>query len=159
MKSSRAYAAGAALLVVFGLGGCSADDVELNGKIFDAVGMSSATKTKAKEPKMVARAPLVVPPGLDRLPQPGEAQPQATEVAALADPDKVAVNNQAELERQQAEYCRKHYELAKAHGDNEADMASGPLGPCRGSVWGQLKDAVSFGGAKQGEGQDGQVEE
>jgi len=132
------------------LGGCSADDVELNGKIFDVVGLNAA-KTRSAEPKMVARAPLVMPPNPERVPEPGlPPEAQASDVAALADPDKIAKTSQAELERQQAEYCRKNYELAKAHGDNDADLATGPLGPCRGSVLTAIK---SFTGDDPTEGQ------
>jgi hypothetical protein len=154
----RAAAAVASLLVAVSVSGCGVDDVELNGKIFDAMGVSPNTKSKGKEPKMVARAPLVLPPSLERLPQPG-AQPgsEATDIASLADPDKVAAQNQAELEKQQAEYCKKHYDFAKAHGDNEADSATGPLGPCRGSALTALKKFTNI--SQEGEGQDGQVED
>jgi hypothetical protein len=138
-KSSNSRRFGAlfvrAAIIPFALAaaGCSADDVELNGKIFDAVGLNQ--KTKSAEPKMAERAPLVMPPALDRVPEPGTPQEgAAADVAALQDPDKVAKTSRAELERQQAEYCKKNYELAKAHGDNDADQAAGPLGPCRGSV-------------------------
>lgn len=133
------------------LAGCSADDVEFNGKIFDAVGLNQ--KTKSAEPKMVARAPLVMPPNPERVPEPGlPPEGQSADVAALADPDKVAKTNKAELERQQAEYCKQNYELAKAHGDNNADLATGPLGPCRGSVIGAI-EKWNNGDADDGEGQ------
>jgi hypothetical protein len=115
------------------LAGCSADDVELNGKIFDAVGLNQ--KQSTREPKLAERAPLVMPPDLARVPEPGTPpEAVANEVAALQDPDTVAKTSQKELERKQAEYCKVNYELAKAHGDNNADLASGPLGPCKGSV-------------------------
>ena len=155
-SSSRAIAA-ASLVVALALSGCGGDDVELNGKLFDAMGVSGNSANKGKEPKMVARAPLVVPPSLERLPAPG-SQPgaQATDLAAIADPDKVAAVNQAALEQQQADYCRKNYQFAKAHGDNEADQAVGPLGPCRGSALSAVKKFGSIADAD--EGQDGQVE-
>jgi hypothetical protein len=117
------------------LGGCAADDIEFNGGLFNMIGLGG-NKTKSGEPKMAARAPLVVPPTLDRLPEPGTPPEAANDaVAVLNDPDKAAKVSKAELERQQAEYCKKHYELAKAHGDETAaDLATGPLGPCRASV-------------------------
>lgn len=135
--TSRAFLA-PALAIPFALAvaGCSADDVELNGKIFDVVGLNGQ-KTKSGEPKMAARAPLVMPPNLERVPEPGaspESQVATSEVASLQDPDKIKKTSRAELERQQAEYCKKNYELAKAHGDQNADQAAGPLGPCRASV-------------------------
>lgn len=119
------------------LGACSADDVEFNGKIFDAVGLNQ--KTSTKEPKLAERAPLVMPPNLERVPDPGTPDGVGSDVAALNDPDARAKTSQKELARQQAEYCKTHYELAKAHGDNDADLASGPLGPCKGSVLTALK--------------------
>lgn len=136
------------------LAGCAADDVELNGKLFDAVGLNQ--KSKTTEPKMVSRAPLVMPPNPERVPEPGlPPEGQAADVAALADPDTVKKTNQAELERQQAEYCKVHYELAKAHGDNDADQATGPLGLCRGSVLTAIKQ---WQGDDEEQGADGQVE-
>ncbi|MBX9862305.1 MAG: hypothetical protein K2Y42_06085 [Hyphomicrobium sp.] len=121
------------------LAGCSADDVELNGKIFDAVGLNTAS-VKSAEPKMAERAPLVMPPNPERVPEPGlPPEVAANEVAALKDPDKVAKVSKLELERQQAEYCKVNYEQAKARGDNDADLAAGPLGPCRGSVLSAIK--------------------
>ncbi len=134
LRSVRAAAVACALV----FGGCSADEVELNGKIFDAVGLN--TKTKAVEPKLAARAPLVMPPNPERVPEPGlPAEGQATDIAALQDPDATAQTTRAELERQQAEYCKKNYELAKAHGDNDADLATGPLGPCKPSILTAIK--------------------
>jgi hypothetical protein len=122
-------------VLVLATAGCSGDDIQLNGKIFDAVGLNSLGKDRT-EPKMAERAPLVLPPSLDRVPEPGKPpEAVANDVTALVDdPDKKAKTSRAELERQQAEYCKKNYELAKARGDNDADQAAGPLGPCRGSV-------------------------
>lgn len=135
--TSRAFLGGAlAIPFALAVAGCSADDVELNGKIFDVVGLNGQ-KTKSGEPKIAARAPLVMPPNMERIPEPGappEGQLAASEVASLQDPDKVKKTSHVELERQQAEYCKKNYELAKAHGDQNADQAAGPLGPCRASV-------------------------
>lgn len=157
-QSGRRTAATVALGVIGAgllLTGCSADDVALNGKVFDAVGIGGS-KTKAAEPKMVARAPLVVPPGLDRLPQPGEqpgAQTGQTELAALNDPEKLERMRLADLERQQVEYCKKNYEEPKLHGNLDVDEVEGPLGLCRAtfaSVWDNFK--------KKPEGQEGQVE-
>jgi len=127
-------AAAAILPVALALGACSADDVELNGKLFDAVGLNNTTKSA--EPKMVARAPIIMPPNLERVPEPGKpAEAVASDVtAALNDPDQNEEQAKAELQRKQAEYCKTNYELAKAHGDKDADLATGPLGPCRGSV-------------------------
>jgi hypothetical protein len=130
--STPARILGLAALAAF-LGGCGGvDGVELNGKVFDALGINSSS---AEEPKLVARSALIVPPNLERLPQPG-AQPaaEAMEVASINDPDKKLEVNEEQLQKQQAEYCKIHYEQATQRGDNTADLAKGPLGPCRGSV-------------------------
>lgn len=124
----------AALLALGGCGGV--DDVQLNGKIFDAVGLSG-NAAKSAEPKIAQRAPLVIPPSLDRVPEPGkpvDAQAAQTTIAAIKDPDKIEKTSRAELEKQQAAYCKVHYEEAKLRGDDNADLAEGPLGPCRGSA-------------------------
>ncbi len=114
--------------------GCSGDDVQFEGKVFDLVGLNNPTQRSA-EPKLRERAPLVVPPSLDRLPEPGQGGDSlSADLAALNDPDKVAKQSRADLERQQAEYCKVHYEQAKALGDQDADQAAGPLGPCRRSA-------------------------
>lgn len=140
-----------AVACAVGLAGCSADDVELNGKIFDAVGLN--TKSKSTEPKLAARAPLVMPPNPERVPEPGlPPEGQATDLAAIQDPDRKAKTSQAELERQQAEYCAEHYERAKARGDDNADLAAGPLGQCRGSVLSAIK--VITGGEDEADAQD-----
>lgn len=108
--------------------------VELNGKIFDAMGVSGNGSNSA-EPKMAQRTGLVVPPSTGSLPVPGsQQQAEAPEVAAINDPDKLAQVSQAEKQRQQDEYCKVHYEQAKQRGDDNADLAEGPLGPCKGSV-------------------------
>lgn len=124
----------AALPVLVLAGGC-ADEVQFQGKLFDVVGLSG-NQQKSAEPKLAARAPLVLPPNNDRIPEPGTpADSVANEVAALNDPDKQAVLDKEELAKRQAEYCKVHYEEARSHGDTTgADLAVGPAGPCRGSV-------------------------
>ena len=149
--ATRLAAMLAAALVALAAGGCSPDDVALNGKIFDAVGMNGS-KNKGALPKMVARAPLVVPPGLDRLPVPGApAETSSAEVAALADPDKLAVKNQADLERQQIEYCKKNYEIPKMLDKRDLEEVEGPLGLCRQSAWRAYKEWNSSAADQEGQ--------
>lgn len=117
------------------LSGCSMDDIQLNGKIFDAVGINNTGSVK-KEATLKERSPLVVPPGLDKLPEPGSEGPtEAAGIADVKDYDESRKTTKADLEKQQAAYCKVHYEDAKARGDNDADLAQGPLGPCRASVF------------------------
>ena len=119
------------------------DDVQFNGGIFDAVGLSDNAKAKMRsgDPKVAERAPLVVPPSLEKLPVPGE-QPQTQDqnIAGIKDPDEVKKVSQAELERKQAEYCKVNYDDAKIRGDETTALnAEGPLGPCRPSVLSSIK--------------------
>ena len=115
--------------------GCSSDDVQLNGGIFDAVGLNDA-KPKG-DPKIAERAPLVVPPSLDRLPTPGEA-PAPTQIADIKDHDAAKQQSREELEKQQAAYCEKNYDDPMRRGE-EVSMVEGPLGPCRKSVLTAIK--------------------
>lgn len=132
--------------LALGVAGCSMGDVQFNGGIFDAVGLSDAARAKSKsgEPKLTARAPLVVPPSLDKLPEPGsEAEAEApadAKLATIKDPDAVKVASKEELERQQAEYCKVNYEDAMTRGDETTALnAQGPMGPCRPSVLTAIK--------------------
>ncbi|MEZ5852922.1 MAG: hypothetical protein R3D68_19995 [Hyphomicrobiaceae bacterium] len=108
------------------LSGCSAGEgVELNGKIFDALGVSGNVLGKKVEPKTEARAPLVIPPDTTRLPAPDGA-PVTT--AALPDqqswpndPDKARAQQAAAKKQAQAEYCRDGNWKDRAKGDEMAD--------------------------------------
>jgi hypothetical protein len=122
------------------LSACGADDVQLNGKIFDALGVSG-NAPKSAEPKVAQRQPLVIPPGLEALPQPGSgAQASTGALAAIDDPDKKAKLSKAELQKQQDDYCRVHYTEALQRGDETADLAEGPLGRCQGSIFTAVKN-------------------
>jgi hypothetical protein len=138
-----------AACLTLGIAGCGTDDVQFNGGIFDAVGLSDNTKSKSGDPKLAERAPLVVPPSLDRLPPPGEVAPP-TQIADIKDPDAQKAVTRAELEAKQAEYCKVNYEDAKARGDDSAASAEGPLGPCRPSVLSSFK---KWNGGDEVEGQ------
>jgi hypothetical protein len=134
---------------VAGLGGCGADDVQLNGKIFDAMGLNTTGSVHKGDPKMAAREPLVIPPN-DQLPAPGSGQAHAPALAEINDPDAQKKTSKAELERQQAEYCEKYYKPAVMRGDDSADAISGPLGSCHPSVFTAIKKWTS--------GDDGETE-
>lgn len=114
------------------LSGCSADDVQLNGKVFDAVGLNTASVKKT--PKLAERSGIVVPPNLDRLPEPGSGGAGQPALAEVQDYDSKRVASYNDLERQQDAYCKVHYHDAKVHGDQDAVLATGPLGPCQGSA-------------------------
>ena len=117
------------------MAGCGTDDIQFNGGVFDAMGLNDAKKTG--DPKLAERAPLVVPPSLDRLPAPGEAPPPS-QIAGINDPDAAKQKSREEQEKQQAEYCEKNYDGAIRRGE-EAASVEGPLGPCRKSVLTAIK--------------------
>lgn len=153
MSSSRTVRITLSILVAAAAGGCSMDDVELNGGVFDALGVGS-DQPKTAEPKLAARTPLVVPPTTSSLPAPGtpaEAT-QSDVTVALDDPDRKVLVSEAEKQKQQDEYCRKNYDAARAAGDASADSMEGPLGPCRPSVltavkkWNGGEDPLVIGG-------------
>jgi len=122
------------------LAACSPGDVELNGKLFDAVGLSGPA-TKSAEPKVAARNGLVVPPNTGSLPVPGSGfEPSAdADIAFINDPDRKKTVDRAQLEREQAEFCKKNYEDPKARGDDTVDGVVGPAGPCRPSILSVVK--------------------
>lgn len=82
------WAATALLGIGVTLSGCGSDGgfegIEVNSKLLDAAGLSG-NPFKKEEPKLGARAPLVLPPNASRLPEPG-AEPQAAPAALAADP-------------------------------------------------------------------------
>src|SRR5690606_20102526 len=110
-RISRRIRVGMAALVTGAalLGGC-ADGIEINRPLLDSVGLSTAALSKKEEPKLQPRAPLVMPPSTQRLPEPGQAPPPAA--VATADPawpkdkDQERVVAAAEKKSRQAQYCR-----------------------------------------------------
>jgi hypothetical protein len=130
------------------LSACSPGDVQLNGKVFDAIGSLTGSGGANEDAKISARPGLVVPPGLDKLPEPGAAAVPDGQLAQIADHDRAKVIDKSALQAKQAEYCKVNYEQAKQRGDNTtADLAVGPLGSCRPSAMG-LIDVVTGKGDK-----------
>jgi len=134
MKITRVRTTGVASLLAatlaFGLSGCS-DGVELNGKIFDALGVSSAAQAKSsREPKMPARSGLVLPPDPTRLPEPGtgETGPDVA-LSAVADPDAKKAADAAERARLHKAYCSGELNWKERVVDPNARPTS-PYGPC-----------------------------
>jgi hypothetical protein len=139
LRPARSLLPALAACLTLGVAGCGTDDIQFNGGLFDMVGLSDNTKGKSGEAKLAERAPLVVPPTLDRLPPPGEAAAPPGQLADIKDPDAQKAISHAELEAKQAEYCKVNYEDAKIRGDEGATLAEGPLGPCRPSVLTSIK--------------------
>ena len=131
VRNLRLSAVAAIILTSAALAGCGGDGVELNGKIFDALGVSeSAQKTAAREPKLPARTGLVMPPDANRLPEPGSAgEPDVA--AQLNDPDRKKVMAAAERERLHKSYCSGQANWKeRAQRKDGAEVPSSPFGPC-----------------------------
>ena len=124
-----------ALLALPGCGGL--DGVELNGKIFEAAGLTGALGGKKVEPATEARAPLVLPPAAERLPEPGAyaaAAPVASDASWPNDPDKKKAASDAAQKQAQDQYCKDGNWKEKAMRD-EIKATSGPSGSCTGNIF------------------------
>jgi hypothetical protein len=124
---------GATLAVaVLALSGCAGDTVELNGKIFDWMGVSDSAKAAARrEPRLEPRTGIVLPPDSARLPEPGSGTDVADINAQISDPDRKRAMAQAERERLHKAYCsgeRNWKERALSKDDGKAPTS--PFGPC-----------------------------
>jgi hypothetical protein len=113
------------------LGACAAGDVEMNGAIFDYLGMGKAG------PEKVSQAPerqgLVLPPSLDRLPPPGSgAAGAATQVALPVNPETKVNVAAAQQASEQAKFCEKA--LMRAKVTKDLGNIQGPYGSCNASA-------------------------
>ena len=120
-----------------GVTACGPGDVELNGKLFDAMGVSSDSQAANKiDPKVPARAPLVVPPTTASLPPPGSG----TAVVAAApedqawptDPDQQQQAALAAKQQQQKEYCEEG--RLQGNADDFDETKKSKYSRC-GNVW------------------------
>jgi hypothetical protein len=125
----RQFSAISAVVAGIALSGC-AEGVELNGKLFDWMGISgSAQSSRTTEPKMAERAPLVVPPSVTRLPEPGSGKVTSDDVAALNDPEQRKAAAAKERERLHLAYCRGEMQWREKALDPNTTNKS-PYGPC-----------------------------
>ena len=96
------------------IGGCSAGDVQLEGKIFEAMGVSDVLNSRP-EPKVKARAPIVMPPDA-QLPEPGKrVVAKHQDHQWPDDPDIRARKKIADAELARRKYCEE------GAGTNRAD--------------------------------------
>lgn len=130
-QKQLSIAALAAALAV-GLTACGGiDGVELNGRLFDWMGVSdSAQKANAREPKMTERTGIVMPPDPNRLPEPGSGAAEEDISAQLNDPDKKRQMAAAERERLHKEYCSGQRTWKKDVFDKNQGAPTSPYGPC-----------------------------
>ena len=126
----RAMALCAVAVVTLGLGACA--DTELNGKIFDVLGVSSAAQAAAQtEPKMAERTGLVLPPDASRLPEPGSggADDGSTALTQVDDPERRKAAAAAERERLHKAYCSGEMGWKERAADKDY-VPKSPYGPC-----------------------------
>jgi hypothetical protein len=125
------------------LSGC-ADGLELNGKVFDWLGVSpAAMEARKQEPKLAARAPLVIPPNSTRLPEPGSGQTPQVAAAWPEDPDQRKTREARERERLHLAYCRGEIQWKeRAMNPGDVGAARSPYGPCP-SLIGDLSASVN----------------
>jgi hypothetical protein len=127
------------------LGGC-ADGIEVNSPLLNSIGLSTAALSKKEEPKLQPRAPLVMPPSTQRLPEPGSAPAPAAATAAAnpawpKDKDQERAVAAVQKKSQQAEYCRDGNWKERAMDGGESHTV-GPGGVC-GSIFGVIGDWFS----------------
>jgi hypothetical protein len=146
-RFSRRIRVGMATLVTGAalLGGC-ADGIEVNSPLLNSLGVATGALGQKEEPKMQPRAPLVMPPSTERLPEPGEARPPAVAAANPAwpkDKDQERVVAAGEKKARQAQYCRdgnwKERSMDSGYGHT-----NGPDGVC-GSIFSVIGDWFSGG--------------
>lgn len=148
MASSRTrlggWLAGAAALSTLALSGC-ADGLDLNGKVFDMMGVSPAAQAARRfEPKLADRAPLVVPPDVSRLPAPGsEATPAPTQTAWPDDPEQRKVREAKERERLHLAYCSGDKQWKDRALNRDSNAPRSPYGPCPG-LFGAVSSNVNL---------------
>ena len=133
----RGLLTAAVFVVAAVLGGCSAGDVELNGSVFDTLGLGSKT-ANANTAKVPERQGLVLPPNLERLPEPGSGSlaAQPGNDGLPVDPEQKRVANATQAEAKHNEYCEKA--LQKARIMKDLSPVNGPLGRCDKSILDQV---------------------
>jgi hypothetical protein len=141
----RVASLGVGCIVALVAGGCGGfDGIDVNGKIFDALGVSTAALNAPKpEPKVAQRGPLVIPPDTQKLPEPGSSPPPVlnAEQNWPVDAEQKKVADAADAKRKQDEYCRDGNWKEKAM-DRESSGGQGPLGYCNNSIFGALSKTL-----------------
>ena len=135
-------------LVPLGLVGCAGDGIEFNGKIFEAVGLAGDGFGQKSEPRTQARAPLVLPPNSNRLPEPGSLPaPQVAEHQQQWPRDRDALRGADDDARKvaQQKHCQDGNWREKAYKD-EVGATAGPNGSCTGSIFSFMSKSLFGGG-------------
>jgi hypothetical protein len=136
------WSTGAAMASAVLLSAC-ADGIDLNGKVFDWMGISPAAQSARRyEPKISERAPLVVPPDVSRLPEPGSAPAPTKVVAWPDDPEQRKIREAQERERLHLAYCRGDAQWKERALNKDANAPRSPYGPCP-SLFGNITTTIN----------------
>ncbi len=132
-----------ATLSLTGCGGV--DGVELQGGVFDAMGLSGSDKPKLAETKVEARPGLVLPPSPDRLPAPvtGSIAPAPQGEAWPVDPEDRKQQARADLDNRHRAFCERAIQDARMRG--ESGVIMGPAGNCQPGLFGSLTKNLTGG--------------
>jgi hypothetical protein len=132
----------AGLAGAMALTGCS-DGLELQGGVFDALGVSgTGDKPKLADVKVPARPGLVLPPNQDKLPEPvtGSLAAAPDGEAWPVDPEDRKAQSRADLEKRQADFCDRA--LLDQRMRHETGVVMGPAGNCRPGMFGSLSKGL-----------------
>lgn len=136
--------------VAVSLSGCAGYDVELQGGIFEAAGLTNLNK-KPTEPEMANRPGIVVPPSTESLPKPGEAKP----VVAAVNGEAFPVNPEDAKKLKKSELIAKHEAFCvKARERFEQGMTTvierSPWGECHESILKSVMGISAWGNKNVG---------
>jgi hypothetical protein len=133
-RAGRIRAIGLSLLLSVSVAGCGGYDVELNGGIFQAIGVAGVVgQGKNKEEKLAARPGIVVPPSTASLPTPGSApQPDGADQAWPVNPEDRVASEKKMAQAQHEAFCAE--QRRKHESGLIPVMADGPLGSCHQSI-------------------------
>jgi hypothetical protein len=121
------------------LGGCGGiDGVELQGGVFDALGVSGSGNKKLSEVQVEPRPGLVLPPSPEKLPEPvtGSIAAAPQDGSWPVDPEDRKASNRAELEKRHKVFCERELQNQRMRG--ESGIVMGPMGNCQPSLFGSL---------------------
>lgn len=139
MAGKTAIAPVMAICAALTLTACGGYDVQLNGGLFEAMGVDDLGKNKA-EPQVARRTGIVMPPTTASLPVPGSGAPPPQPQVAGAAPDQAwpvdpettkGSLKQAQLQ-EHLKFCEEARHRVKVGQDSV--LASGPLGSCHESI-------------------------
>jgi hypothetical protein len=125
------WLAGSAVGSALFLSGCADAGIDLNGKVFDMMGISpSAQDARRFEPQIAERAPLVMPPDSNRLPAPGSGESPTAQLSWPDDPEARKQREAQERERLHLAYCKGDLQWKETVFKTTTGAPRSPYGPC-----------------------------